>query len=72
MLCLELLGLGQFSDTMQKIAPVFSNKVVAFMNFLMCFSEKQLLAVSLVLCNDIKADYTQPFSLAAEPEPLHP
>lgn len=38
----------------------------------MCFSEKQLLALSLVLSNDIKADYPQPFSLAAVPEPVHP
>lgn len=38
----------------------------------MCISEKQLLALSLVLCNDIKADYPQPFLVAAVPEPLHP
>lgn len=42
------------------------------MNFLMCFSGKQLLVLSLVLSNDIKADYPQPFLLAAVPEPLHP
>lgn len=42
------------------------------MNFLMCFSEEQLLALSLVLSNDIKADYPQPSWLAAVPEPLHP
>lgn len=49
-----------------------ATKFVAFLNFLMCISEKQLLALSLVLSNDIKADYPQPFLLAAVPEPLHP
>lgn len=33
MLSLELLGLGEFSDTIQKISPVFSNKVCCFYEF---------------------------------------
>lgn len=63
---------GSFLIQHKKFLLYSATKFVAFMNFLMCLSEKQLLALSLVLSNDIKADYPQPFWLAAVSEPLHP